>query len=313
MEVVLRRAHAAELVVAHPPLPDQHPAAVYLARLAPGSRPTQQQALETIAEVLSPGTGVALLAWHRLRYQHTQAVRAELATRYAPATANRMLAALRGVLKEAWRLGLVGAEEHARATDLEPVRGVRLLRGRALEGDELVALFEACDVSTPAGLRDRALLALLFGCGLRRAEVVSLDLRDIKPANGSLRVRGKGNKERLAYLQPDGVRYVSAWLAARGGGPGALFLALDRGHRGARLTDDGVFAILRRLGARAGIERFSPHDLRRTFVSQLLDEGVDLATVQQMAGHAQVTTTARYDRRGESAKQRAAGRLRMPG
>ena len=109
---------------------DQHPVAVYLARLAPGSRRAMRQILGVVASIL--GGAIDTVPWHLVRYQHTQLVRAQLAATLAPATANKGLAALRGVLKEARRLGLMSAEDHARAVDLEAVRGSRVLRGRAL-------------------------------------------------------------------------------------------------------------------------------------------------------------------------------------
>ena len=110
-----------------------HPVAVYLARLGPGSRRSQRAALVTMAEILSAGrVGIDELPWHHLRYPYTQALRAALAERFSPATANRHLAALRGVLREAWRLGLMSAEDLQRSIDLPAVRGERLPRGRAL-------------------------------------------------------------------------------------------------------------------------------------------------------------------------------------
>jgi len=111
----------------------RHPVAVYLARLAPGSRRSQRAALESTAGLLTTGQlGIDEFPWHRLGYQHTQALRAALAERFSPATANRHLAALRGVLREAWRLGLMSAEDLQRSIDLPAVRGERLPRGRAL-------------------------------------------------------------------------------------------------------------------------------------------------------------------------------------
>jgi hypothetical protein len=100
-----------------PETADQHPAAVHLSRLAPGSRRTMRQALDSCAGIITDGRDDARsLRWQDLRYQHTQAIRTELQQRYAPATANKMLAALRSVLREAWRLGLVPAEDYHRAT-----------------------------------------------------------------------------------------------------------------------------------------------------------------------------------------------------
>jgi hypothetical protein len=128
---------------------DRHPVAVYLARLAPSSRRTMRAALDAIASLVSDARCDAWsLAWEKLRYCHTTAVRALLADgRYAPSTANRHLAALRGVLKECWRLGYVSAEEFQRASDLEPVRGSRLPRGRALQPGEVRALTPSTEVS----------------------------------------------------------------------------------------------------------------------------------------------------------------------
>jgi len=112
---------------------DRHPAKVYLASLAPGSRRTMRGALDVVAGLLTSGRRTAeTLPWHQLRYQHTTAIRTVLMERYAPGTANKMLAALRGVLKAAWRLGLMTAEDHHRTRDIPSIQGMVLPRGRAL-------------------------------------------------------------------------------------------------------------------------------------------------------------------------------------
>ncbi|MHB1132671.1 MAG: tyrosine-type recombinase/integrase [Chloroflexota bacterium] len=297
--------------------PDQPPAAVYLARLAPGSRRTVGQVLEAVARTLSAGqVGAAELDWAQLRHQHTAAIRAALAEKYAPATVNKALAALRGTLREAWRLGQMSAEDYRRAADLPGVKGSTLPAGRALDSGELRALFAVCgDDPTPAGARDAALLAVLYGGGLRRAEAIALDLGDYVPATAELHVRaGKSHKERLAYV-PDGTaRALAAWVARRGPWEGPLFWPIDKaGNMTARrMTAQAIFYTLRKRAAQAGVGAFSPHDLRRSFISDLLDAGADIATVQHLAGHANVTTTARYDRRGKLAKQQAAGLLDVP-
>jgi site-specific recombinase XerD len=305
------------LVTLAPRPPDRHPATVYLARLAPGSRRTMRAALETIAQLLTGGQATAAsLAWGALRYQHTAAVRAVLAERYAPATANKLLAALRGVLHEAWRLGDLEAEAYQRAADLPAVRGERLPQGRALAMGELRALFQVCQVDrTPAGARDAALLAVLYGSGLRRAEVVALELADYDRDAGALTIRrGKGRKDRLSYVTEGSARALAAWLAVRGPEPGPLLYPVTKGGRlvRRRLTDQAVLWVLRKRAAEATVAHFSPHDLRRTFISLLLDAGADLATVQRLAGHANVQTTARYDRRGEAAKRQAVALLHVP-
>lgn len=299
-----------------PPI-EQHPAAVYLASLGSGSRRTMRQALDAMAGLLTSGRCDAeTLGWSALRYQHTQALRSALAERYSHATANKMLAALRGVLRESWRLGHIDAETYHRAADLKGIRGQTLPRGRALSAGEIRALFGACaNDPSPAGQRDAAILALLYGAGLRRAEVVTLDLADYEAENGALTIRGaKGRKDRLAYATNGSALALEAWLAVRGGDPGPMFLPINKGgrlqHR--RMTSQAVFNMLRKRAAQAQVPVFSPHDLRRTFISDLLDAGADISAVQHLAGHSSVNTTARYDRRGEAAKRRAAKLLAVP-
>ncbi len=274
-------------------------------------------ALDTVAGLItSYRCNAKTLDWSALRYQHTTAVRSLLADIYAPATANKILAALRGVLKEAWRLGQMDVEDYQRAADLGPIRGSQAERGRALAGDELQRLFVVCakDV-TPAGCRDAALIATLYGCGLRRSEVVALDIADYGLESGGITVRsGKGRKARLTYV-PKGARpALAAWLSARGTAAGALFCPVNKGGKISyrRMTDQAIRKILKKRGAEAGLSPFTPHDLRRTMIGDLLDAGADISTVQRLAGHANVTTTARYDRRGESAKKRAASLIDVP-
>ena len=306
---------------------DEQPGAVYLASLSVGSRRTMRAALHTVATLLTGGRCDAFsLQWGALRYQHAAAVRAILAERYAPATANKMLAALRGVLKAAWRLGQIPTDEYQRAVDLAPVRGETLPRGRALAAGEMRALFALCweekgkdGRQKPAGTRDAAFLGVLYGGGLRRAEVVALEAKDYDAETGTLTIRsGKGRKARVTYLPAGARRAMSAWLELRAGvlplEEGPLFVPILKGGRivPRRLTDQAILAMLMKRAKQAGVRHLSPHDLRRTFISDLLDAGADIATVQKLAGHANVTTTTRYDRRGEAAKQKAAELLHVP-
>lgn len=296
---------------------DQHPAAVYIARLAPGSRRTMREALDTIAGILSgEESNAELLPWHLLHYQHTQAVRVALAERYAPATANKMLAALRGVLKESWRLGQMNAEDYTRAIDLETVKGTTLPRGRALQHGEIGAILAACCVDgSPAGYRDAAIFALLYAAGLRRSEIAALDLNDVDVETGELRIRAaKGHKDRTVYANNGSLDALADWLKVRGDEPGPLFCPINKGGRllMQQMTPQVVRFMLVKRAKQAGVKDCSPHDLRRTFIGDLLDSGADIVTVQHMAGHSNVQTTARYDRRGEAAKKKAAHLLHVP-
>lgn len=148
---------------------------------------------------------------------------------------------------------------------------------------------------------------------------LSLDLADVTMTEDdevvTLRILGKRNKERLVYLN-NGAAVASAdWLSVRGDEPGALFWSGRKGGQltvGQRMTGQAIRAMLNRRAEQAGIENVTPHDLRRSFVSDLLDAGVDISTLADMAGHANVQTTRRYDRRGEEAKKRAARSLHVP-
>jgi integrase len=308
---------------------DGHPVLAYLARLrGERTRTVQRGALATVAgcvanehttdergrPIWDPADPLAF-DWPKLTYSVTQALRARLLERFAPATAQRTLSALRGVLRECWRLGLMTAEDYQRVADVQVGRWERLPRGRALGAGELRTLFQACAGRGITGVRDAALLALLYGAGLRRAEAVGLDLGDFDSETGTLTVRhGKGDKDRRVYVANGGQRAILAWLEHRGSEPGPLLLAMAKGGRivPRRLTPHAAFKALASLARRAGVARFGPHDLRRTFVSDLLDNGADIATVAKLAGHAQMETTRRYDRRPEEAKRRAAALLHVP-
>ena len=295
------------------------PAQAYLAGLAEGERRAQEQALRRLAELLGvEGGDWRLVPWERLRARHVAALRARLIDlHYAPATCNRFLAALRGVLRAAWRAGLMTAEDLAAAADVPGVKGSRLLRGRALSGGELRALFEVCSADCSSrGSRDGSLIGAMYGGLLRRAEATALDLADYGPEDGSLRVRqGKGNKERMTYLPPGGQQALDDWISIRGAEPGPLWLPTQRNGRvlhGRRFHTASVAAMLRRRAKEAGIDPCSPHDLRRSGVGDLLDAGADISTAQRLLGHSSVATTTRYDRRPEAAKRHAAQLLIVP-
>jgi site-specific recombinase XerD len=280
--------------------------------------------LKTVVAILSSGaeTDPRRFPWHVVRFQHVSAVRAALLDK-PPSTANLTISALRGVLRACWRLGQMSAEDYHRAVDVKPVKGSKLPRGRALEGGELRSLFRACAADqTAAGRRDAALLAILYGCGARRSELAALDLADYNPATGELKIlEAKGGKDRLVYCTNGSRDALQAWLAVRGAEPGPLFYPVNKAGRILcqrkdgqpwRMTDQSIYNAIQKRADEAEVKHLSPHDLRRSFVGDMLEAGADLHQVQQLAGHASVSTTLRYDRRPETAKRKAAELLHVP-
>lgn len=303
--------------------PQHNPVVVYLTSLtSPRSRQTMRNDLAQIAQMIG-GDDALSFPWHTLEYAHTNELKSRLAAKYAPSTANRMLCAVRGVLKACWRLGLMPDAQYARATDVQSIKGTRVKRSRMLSRDELKRLFAACqrDVS-PAGPRDAAIIALLAGGGLRREEVSALQMSDINPEfvhpSGAdvikLIINGKGNKQRTMYAANGSKTALDAWLAIRGNEPGAIFLPIDRyGAIKARaMSHQAIYDVVQKRIAQAWISDVTPHDFRHTWISGLFDMGVDIKTIQEMAGHRDINTTAAYDRRGETAKVDASKLISVP-
>lgn len=297
--------------------PDRNPALVYLASMGASSRRPMAQSLTVIAGIV----GVAdytRLPWGNVRYNITQAIRTQLADNYSASTANRHLSALRGVLKEAWRLGYMTADEYQMAVDLKPVKGSKVAQaeaGRHLASGEIKGLMDACYDGTQAGTRDAAIIAVGYGCGLRRSEIAKLQLDNYNRDDDSLRIiAGKGNKDRVVYLPGGASAALATWLKVRGNTPGPLFYSIRRGDHveSKGLTDQAIYNVLASRAATAGIKAFTPHDLRRTFAGDMLDAGEDLSTVQKIMGHASADTTAGYDRRDGRAKKKAASKIYIP-
>ncbi|HWR35393.1 MAG TPA: tyrosine-type recombinase/integrase [Clostridia bacterium] len=296
--------------------PSALPVDVYIDHLGIGSRRGMKDGLDTVATFLLGRPADANdVDWPSIRYNQTAAVRNWLLTRYRPATCKRILAAIRGVLKECWRLGLMSHDDCQRASDIASIRTEDEPRGRALTNEELKKLFDACAADTSiAGIRDTALLSVLYGIGLRRSELVGLNFRDYDAVEGTLSIDGKGGKPRIGFVLENVKVAMNAWVNARGDWEGTLFVPFVRGMKLSyrRMSDDGLALIVRKRGEQAGVEHFSLHDLRRTFITDLLSAGADLSVVQKLAGHRNISTTLIYDRRGDEAKVKAAKLLAIP-
>lgn len=211
-------------------------------------------------------------------------------------TGARKLAAVRGLHRFLVTEGDLVVDATAR-TEL-PRRADSL--PKALTIVEVEALLDAPDPATVLGVRDRALLELLYASGARVSETVGLQVEDVDLEQRSALVTGKGDKQRMVPLGRHAVAAVAAYLPARmelkrgGSDPGWLFL----NARGGRLTRQGAFLILRRHALGAGIapEKVSPHVLRHSAATHMVEGGADLRTVQEMLGHASISTTQVYTR-----------------
>jgi integrase/recombinase XerC len=210
------------------------------------------------------------------------------------ATINRRLATIRSVVKRARLMGLTGLSVDVSGLRREPVRDSR---GPGL--DVVGGMLRACEGRGDAkGLRDAALIRLAMGCGLRRAELLGLDLEHIDQAGGKIAVKGKGKRARASYtLPPDAARALAAWITTRGTEPGPLFVACNRAGRpiaGQRLTGQGLGEILKALSP-AGF-KVRAHGLRHTAITTGLDQtNGDVRTCRRFSRHQSVEVLMIYD------------------
>lgn len=212
--------------------------------------------------------------------------------RLKKSSAARKLSSLRSFFKYCAKIGLIEAS---------PMKGLSNPKqeqraARRLNVDQAFQLVEAGEKTDPVAVRDRALAELLYGSGLRISEALSLDVMDFDPGGGTVRVMGKGSKERMVPLSDASKEALSAWLRVRD-----FFLkdieekALFLGIRGGRLNRRQGARAMQQLASAAGLpEHVHPHMLRHSFATHLLEAGADMRGVQELLGHARLTTTARY-------------------
>lgn len=220
-------------------------------------------------------------------------------------------------------MGQIDGEQYHRAIDIGAVRGNAVRVGRALAADELGMLLATRESdASPAGLRDAALFAIGYGGGLRRAELCALDLTDLVRLR-TVRIRsGKGGKGAFQPLPSSAGPRIRAWAEVRGDEPGPLLLPIIKGgrilwrelpredhrrtgERWQRLSVRALSKIIDKRRRQAGLEPFQVHDLRRSFITHVLEVTGDLAKAQRLARHSDPKTTSLYDRRHEESDRTA--------
>jgi integrase len=307
--------HAALAVVPHENSSIRAPwAAEDLAESIPGRVLLKRQSAKSRQQAISDFRQIAAawgfpdpqnIPWARIRAIHIEALRGELLKTRAPATVARILSLARVCCELVYLDGAITEREWLAIQKVEAPRGSRETKRRHVPDREVVKMFQvlAADDS-PKARRDAAILAMAFGCGLRRDEIARLELGDFDRDEGEVRVIGKGNKERILPVPPEVWDYLDAYLAARGDQAGRLFFAANnRGGLTRRpISADAVYHLARELAERAGVRDWSPHDARATFIGRVIGMA-DLSMAQKLAGHASAATTALYDRRGREKRR----------
>lgn len=292
------------------------PASAYLGSLqSEKSKATMTSFLSVVARLIGDEMDVTLETyrdydWSLLDRTKIQVLMSLLAQEgRGPATVNTYLYAMRGVVRESWALGYVTQEHYAHCQAIKPMRGSRLSGMQVLGEDEIRGLLQVCSADTSElGVRDYTIFHLMLAAGLRRSEVVGLDVEDISFGRGEVKILGKGNKQRIAQIPRETLDLLDYWIdQIRGDSPGPLFTRIRRWGAVTqdRLTSQAIYYLLEKRCFEAGMQMFSPHDLRATFGTMMLDDGNDLVVVRDAMGHESVKTTERYIIRDNS-KLRAA-------
>lgn len=277
------------------------------------SRVTMASLLNVVAYKIQKKKLHTQVDWSLLNYEVILLLLSDLSSSgKSPATINVYLSALKGVAKEAWRKKNITVEDYQHIKEIKRIKGSRTSKGRALDLDELNQLIDYCMMQDGViAMRDAAVIALVYGAGLRRHEAAGLLLSDLNIHEATLRVIGKGNKERVNALHNRILEILDVWLMERGFEQGPLFQRARKGNRliNEPISGQTIYDIIIRRYKEAGLKRLTPHDLRRTFATKLLENGEDVFLVQDLMGHASVETTKNYDRRAEQAKKKAARAL----
>lgn len=289
---------------------------VYLLSLpSKDSKRVQLGALERIAGALTAGRiGAPLFPWHLLRAPHLMFLKGYLSNEgLSNRTVNRILSCARSIAGTAFMNGFMSFEDLAKLKMVKSIPIDTALTGRRLQAGEIAALFQACASSGDRrALRDSCMLALAYGCGMRRQEIAGAKLEDITfldDSNSYIVVTGKGKHKRRLPLPAGTYHALVAYRESIERGDGYLF---TNDKTGAPLTADTVYHVCLVRAGQANIKNFTPHDLRRSFASDLFDQRADAGEVRRLLGHRDLNNTQRYDLRSDRGLAAAVQRLCVP-
>lgn len=296
-------SHSTEIVITQPA--EENPYLTYMLGLAKSSRKSLSYALKVIARIVAgtqedENVNPALVEWWKLRRGHMLAIQEKLSETLEASTVNTYMYALKGVLKECWRLGLLTYEEYHRVTDIKALSSSRK-KADAVDPKVVKKLIDRCmEDENLKGLRDAAVIAILYNAGLRRQELCDLVNDDIEIYEDGYRIKvmsGKGDKFRITFVSGRAARLLEALLDASP--TGHILFNIDTLDASQPLHTQTVYDILKARCAQIEHKMISPHKLRGAFATNLLLKGVDTFVVQRLMGHSDPKTTEIYDRRGE--------------
>ncbi|MCG9738342.1 site-specific integrase [Shewanella insulae] len=290
------------------------PYELYLSRLAPNSRRSIESQMRSIGRLMDWPDTVIDTRLSSVDYQQAMQIRALLIhEQWSARSINRAMTAIKNIVKVAALMGKADMQQVAHISSITNMKhGAH--QGNPLTVKQVNELFERLAKPKGAyGLRTLAIFALFLGTGLRRSELAALSMADYDRLNSTITVvAGKGNKSRVLFLPSWVEQHISAWLKFRSRQEGWLICKcyisgkLDVTQP---VSSDTLYRLVKDKLIDIGISGASPHDLRRTFITRLLEQNVDINTVRQMAGHADISTTTIYDKRGDAFMREAASAL----
>jgi integrase len=254
------------------------------------------------------------IAWHKLSPARFDSMRSHIDKKHSPSTTNKAMVAVRGCARLAWLDGLIPHDVYARV--LEATKAVKVHRnathGRIITDTTYRAVIDATPATTPAGVRNVAILHMMRGAGLRRDEVASMTRACYDVERGAVHIVGKGAKPRTVYLPPAARVALDAWLVLRGVASVGVSMFVRINKAGVvschGMTAQAIYNVVvdRMATVSAGIR---PHDLRRTYATHEARRGVPLPVLQRQLGHASLATTSIYMMHDDDEQQRHAAGL----
>lgn len=293
---------------------NSNPAELYIKSLqSNNSKILMKSRLNIICKKIDKNSNYLNIDWSILSYELVLNVIENLKNESkAPATINSYIAAIKGVTKQAWKRKIIKTSTYLWINDIKDINGSRINTGRTLSTNEILKLIKSCNKNKDiSGIRDAAIIAITYGAGLRRDETANLKINDYNIKEGTIKIIGKGNKERKNKINKKIQEVIKRWINCRNKNSEYIFYTIkDNNHVfEKKLSGGNIYTMLKKRYIEAKIDKISPHDLRRTYATKLLEQGHDIFIVQELMGHTSIDTTKKYDRRSETFKNKAAEAL----